>query len=104
MFFDQLDDVAGGLSQVHTIGLYPDSEFNISRDFVRIDVIGQREIEMLGEVVIEGYVSGRPWTHSGDQFSRRGLGSYRDPPAPGERGAAPALRGGGDFEFAGGEG
>jgi len=25
----------------------------------------EREIEMLDEVVIEGYVSGRPWTHSG---------------------------------------
>ncbi|HLB48253.1 MAG TPA: hypothetical protein VJL59_14700 [Anaerolineales bacterium] len=37
---------------------------------------------MLGEVVIEGYVSGRPWTHSGDQFSRRGLGSYRDRQRP----------------------
>ena len=35
---------------------------------------------MLNEVVIEGYVSGRQWTHSGDQFLR--LGSYRDRQRP----------------------
>jgi hypothetical protein len=38
---------------------------------------------MLNEVVIEGYVSGRPWTHSGDQFFR--LGSYRDRQRPAKR-------------------
>jgi hypothetical protein len=38
---------------------------------------------MLDEVVIEGYVSGRPWTHSGDQFFR--LGSYRDRQRPAKR-------------------
>jgi len=35
---------------------------------------------MLNEVNIEGYVSGRPWTHSGDTFFR--LGSYRDRQRP----------------------
>ena len=40
---------------------------------------------MLDEVVIEGYVSGRPWTHSGDPFSRRGWGSYRDRQRPAKR-------------------
>lgn len=38
---------------------------------------------MLNEVVMEGYVSGRPWTHSGDQFFR--LGSYRDRQRPAKR-------------------
>ncbi len=38
---------------------------------------------MLNKVVIEGNVSGRPWTHSGDQFFR--LGSYRDRPRPAKR-------------------
>jgi hypothetical protein len=38
---------------------------------------------MLNEVVIEGYVSGRPWTYSGDQFFR--LGSYRDRQRPAKR-------------------
>jgi hypothetical protein len=39
--------------------------------------------EMLNEVVIEGYVSGRPWTYSGDQFFR--LGSYRDRQRPAKK-------------------
>lgn len=35
---------------------------------------------MLNEAILEGYVSGRPWTHSGDTFFR--LGSYRDRQRP----------------------
>lgn len=38
---------------------------------------------MLNEVVIEGYVSGRPWTYSGDQFFR--IASYRDRQRPAKR-------------------
>lgn len=38
---------------------------------------------MINEVVIEGFVSGRPWTHSGDQFFR--IGSYRDRQRPAKR-------------------
>ncbi len=38
---------------------------------------------MLNEVVIEGYISGTPWTYSGEQFFR--VGSYRDRQRPAKR-------------------